>query len=125
MLYRLRRADGGVDRFSAGALIGADGSRRALAVGDVRIDVLDTWSSPRDGTRYPSRWRVAVPDAALELEVTPTLADQELTLAVRYWEGAVRVQGRVEGRPVGGVGYVELVGYGGPGNTRKGATISW
>jgi hypothetical protein len=30
---------------------------------------------------------------------------------VRYWEGAVRVEGSVGGRPIGGHGYVELVGY--------------
>jgi predicted secreted hydrolase len=43
--------------------------------------------------------------------VTPRVADQELDLAVRYWEGAVRVEGTADGRPVGGEGYVELVGY--------------
>jgi predicted secreted hydrolase len=121
MLYQLRHADGRADRFSAGGVIAANGSRRPLTVGDFRIEVLDTWSSPRDGTRYPSRWRVAVPGEGVDLEVTPVLADQELTLSVRYWEGAVRVQGR----PAGGVGYVELVGYAGAANTRKGATISW
>ncbi len=125
MLYQLRHADGRADRFSAGGLIAADGSRRPLAAGDFRIEVLDTWSSPRDGTRYPSRWRVTVPREALEVEITPTLGDQELTLPVRYWEGAVRVRGRIGGRPAGGVGYVELVGYASAANTRKGATIAW
>jgi len=125
MLYHLRRADGRPDRFSGGSLIAVDGSSRRLVASEFRIEVLDTWSSPRDGTRYPSRWRVTVPREALEVEVIPRLADQELVLSVRYWEGAVRVQGSVGGRPVGGGGYAELVGYAGPANTRKGATISW
>jgi len=125
MLYQLRHADGRADRFSGGGLIAADGSRRPLAFGDFRIDVLDMWTSPRDATRYPSRWRVAVPREALELEIVPVLADQELALSVRYWEGAVRVSGRFAGRPAAGVGYVELVGYASAANTRKGATISW
>jgi predicted secreted hydrolase len=125
MLYQLRHADGRPDRFSAGGLIAADGSRRPLAAGDFRIEVLDTWSSARDGTRYPSRWRVTVPREALEVEIAPTLGDQELTLSVRYWEGAVRVRGRMRGRPAAGVGYVELVGYASAANTRKGATIAW
>jgi len=43
--------------------------------------------------------------------LTPLLRDQELDLAVRYWEGAVRVEGTADGRPLGGSGYVELVGY--------------
>ena len=46
--------------------------------------------------------------------MTPLVADQELDLAVRYWEGAVRVNGTADGRPVGGSGYVELVGYAAP-----------
>ena len=43
--------------------------------------------------------------------VTPLLRDQELDLAVRYWEGAVRVQGAAGGRALQGSGYVEPVGY--------------
>lgn len=111
MLYQLRRADGTADGFSGGSLVGVDGSSRRLSLGDFRIDVRETWTSPRDGTRYPSRWRVTVPSEALELDVVPRLPDQELVLAVRYWEGAVRADGRAGGRPVGGMGYVELVGY--------------
>jgi predicted secreted hydrolase len=43
--------------------------------------------------------------------VSPVLAEQELNLAVRYWEGAVDVSGTRDGRRVTGVGYVELTGY--------------
>jgi predicted secreted hydrolase len=43
--------------------------------------------------------------------ITPLFSDQELDLAVRYWEGAVSVAGTADGRPLGGAGYVELVGY--------------
>jgi predicted secreted hydrolase len=49
---------------------------------------------------------------ALDLEITPRLADQELIVGTRYWEGAVRVEGTAAGRPITGRGYVELVGYG-------------
>ena len=62
--------------------------------------------------RYPSRWRLAIPAAGLSLEITPRLADQELIVGTRYWEGAVRVEGTAAGRPIAGRGYVELVGYG-------------
>jgi predicted secreted hydrolase len=125
MLYQLRRADGTADRFSAGSLVGVDGASRPLGREDFRIDVRATWTSPRDGTRYPSRWRVTVPSEALELEIVPRLADQELVLAVRYWEGAVRVDGRAGGRPMGGAGYVELVGYARDTGMPRRATISW
>lgn len=111
MLYRLRQRDGGVASASQGTLVARDGTTRALERDAVEVEVLDRWTSPRDGTRYPMRWRLRVPIAGLDLVVTPLLLDQELDVAVRYWEGAVRVEGQAEGRPVGGGGYVELVGY--------------
>ena len=114
MLYRLRRADGSADRLSSGSLVHADGGSRHLGLEDFRIEVLDTWSSPRGAARYPSRWRVTLPSEGLDLEVVPRLADQELALAVRYWEGAVRVTGRSSRGPLAGAGYVELVGYASP-----------
>jgi len=111
MLYQLRRADGSAGRFSSGSLVNVDGTSRHLGLADFRIDVRETWSSPRDGTRYPSRWQVTVPAESLDLDVVPRLPGQELALAVRYWEGAVRVAGHARGRPIAGAGYVELVGY--------------
>jgi predicted secreted hydrolase len=109
MLHRLRRADGAVDPASFGSLIERDGTVRALGAAEVQVDVLGHWTSPRGGTRYPARWRLRVPSAALDLEVEPLLADQELDVTVRYWEGAVRARGTTDGR-----GYVELTGYAEP-----------
>jgi predicted secreted hydrolase len=112
MVYRLRRRDGTADARSSGALIAVDGATRSLGPGDVTLEALDHWTSPRSRVRYPSRWRLAIPGAALSLEITPRLADQELIVGTRYWEGAVRVEGAAAGRPIAGRGYVELVGYG-------------
>jgi len=111
MFYLLRRRDGAIDPFSAGTLVAADGTTRALAPGDVRVETLAHWTSPRSGVRYPARWRLSVPSAALRLEIEPRLADQELIVGTRYWEGAVAVTGAAAGRPIAGQGYVELVGY--------------
>jgi predicted secreted hydrolase len=61
MLYRLRRADGAVDPASFGSLIERDGAVRTLGVGEVQVDVLGHWTSPRGGRyralalRVPSR----------------------------------------------------------------------
>jgi predicted secreted hydrolase len=47
--------------------------------------------------------------------ITPEVLDQELdtrvTTGVIYWEGANRVSGTLNGRPVSGAAYVELTGY--------------
>ena len=113
MFYLLRRRDRAVDPFSAGTLVTADGTTRALEPRDVRVETLAHWTSPRSGVRYPARWRLSVPSAALRLEIEPRLANQELIVGTRYWEGAVAVTGSAAGRPIAGQGYVELVGYGG------------
>jgi predicted secreted hydrolase len=112
MVYRLRRRDGTVDPFSAGTLVEADGTTRRLEAGDVRVDVLAHWTSPHSGVRYPGRWRVSVPAEGLRLEIEPRVADQELRVGTRYWEGAVNVTGSGARGQIAGKGYVELVGYG-------------
>ncbi|RJS18381.1 carotenoid 1,2-hydratase [Corallococcus sp. H22C18031201] len=110
MEYQLRREDGTADPYSAGLWIPPTGEPVRLTREDVKLEVLDTWRSPR-GATYPSRWRVQVPKRRLDLTVTPRLADQELVLSFRYWEGAVSLEGTREGQPVKGRGYVELTGY--------------
>lgn len=111
MVYRLRSRDGGTDPASAGTLVEADGRARSLGVDDFMLDSLDHWSSPRGDARYPSRWRLRVPSAAIDVEITPEIADQELDLAFRYFEGAARVSGTSGSMPVSGHGHVELTGY--------------
>jgi predicted secreted hydrolase len=112
MFYSLRDRDGAQDPESAGTWVDAHGHARALARGDLRIEVLAHWDD-RSGARYPSRWRLLAPALGLDLTVQPILADQELLTSPRYWEGAVDVAGTRAGRAIGGRGYVELVGYAG------------
>lgn len=110
MLYLMREAGGPVD-YAAGTLIGTEGEALHLRMDDFDVDVLEHWTSPETGARYPSRWRVRLPAAELELEVQSLAADQEnrsrLPGGVYYWEGAVVVSGTETGR-----GFVELAGYG-------------
>ena len=107
MLYRLRRADGTTDPFSAGSLVAVDGTLVRLGADDFAIAAIGQWRAD-DGVAYPSGWRLRVPAHGLDLAVTPVVADQELRLSVRYWEGAVDVAGSAGGR-----GYAELTGYAG------------
>lgn len=110
MYYGLRRDDGAADPRSRGSLVAPDGTKTELLPGDVRLEVLDTWESPRGGT-YPARWRLRSERHGIDLEVVPLVADQELDASIRYWEGAVRAAGTRGGREVTGHGYVELTGY--------------
>jgi predicted secreted hydrolase len=110
MFYSLRRRDGRRDAHSAGTWVAPDGAVRALGSADVAIGVEGYWMSPRGG-RYPARWTLNVPVLGLAVDLRPVLADQELDGRPRYWEGAVDVSGRANGRNISGSGYVELVGY--------------
>ena len=107
---------GGVEVLDYGTLVAADGTARHLTGPEFTVAVLGRWQSPRSGASYPSRWRIQLAGEGLTLELTPTLADQELdtstTTGVTYWEGEVTVSGTDrQGRGVSGQGYVELTGY--------------
>ena len=110
MYYQLRRRDGTPSPFTSGILVEADGNTHPLESGDVEVDVINTWTSPRGGT-YPAGWHLRVPSADLDLTITPYVPDQELDVSVRYWEGAVRIEGTHAATPITGNGYVELTGY--------------
>lgn len=111
MFFQLRHQDGSADPVSSGTLVDVDGTTRTIARGDLEISVLDTWRSPQSGARYPARWRLQSRTLGLDLDLKPYVPDQELRLAVTYWEGAVQISGTSSGQPVAGNAYVELTGY--------------
>lgn len=117
MLYRLRQKGGGLEPFSSGTLVEADGRSQHIAYADFDTGPTGEWRSPRTGGRYPSGWRLRLPNEGIELTLSPTLPDQELVVnsmgGLAYWEGSVRVTGKSAGKPVTGQGYVELTGYAG------------
>ncbi|HEX4268390.1 MAG TPA: lipocalin-like domain-containing protein [Steroidobacteraceae bacterium] len=112
MFYSLRDRNGAQDPYSAGTWIDSEGHTRPLSRDSTRIRVLSYWTDA-GGTRYPARWRLAIPMLGLDVTIHPMLADQELVTSPRYWEGSVDVSGSRAGRPVAGRGYVELAGYAG------------
>jgi len=114
MLSRMREKAGGVSPFSSGTLVTRDGKAQSLSSQDFVIEETAHWTSPASGARYPSRWRVHVSRASLDVEVVPVLAGQELvtdkSTRVTYWEGACDVTPPGAGTPIGRA-YVELTGY--------------
>ena len=111
MWYRLRLRDGSSDPWSRGCFVASNGDSQRLLPANVTASPIGEWVAPDGGAAYPARWRLRCSDPALDLEVTPLLAAQELHTLVRYWEGAVGVQGTRGGRPVSGRGYLEMTGY--------------
>ncbi len=98
-----------------GTLVDADGSVTHLPRDAFEIELTGEWTSPDTGATYPAGWRIAIPGEELEIDLEPTVADQELdtrgTTGVVYWEGSQRVTATRAGATLGGEGYVELTGY--------------
>jgi predicted secreted hydrolase len=112
MLFRLRRQDGSVDRFSAGTFVDSDGRTRHLTARDFTMT-----PGARKWKNYPIEWTVHVPALEIAASLTTRLPQQELTTRMRgmtaYWEGAMEVSGTRAGRPLTGHGYLEMTGYAG------------
>lgn len=127
MLYVIHALDGSL-RYVDGSLVAADGSVELLRTGDFTVTPTASWRSPTTGILYPSGWSVEVPAHALVVSVVPVLPDQELdttrSTGQVYWEGQVTLEGRRDGEPVGGLGYVELTGYAERDATPEAATPS-
>ncbi|MDI7258547.1 MAG: lipocalin-like domain-containing protein [Thermodesulfobacteriota bacterium] len=120
MLYQVRHRDGKIDPYSSGTIIFSDENARHLALKEFQIEVLEQWKSKKSGATYPAKWSLKASTHQIDLILTPTVKDQELitesSTRVTYWEGSVKVEGKYQGNPVKGLGYVELTGYAKPFN---------
>lgn len=120
MLFRIRRADGTVDTHSAGTYVDAQGKAKHLSLQDFQMEPEGRrWMSPETRATYPIEWRIGVPKLGISMEITTELESQELAgrgagFAPNYWEGAITADGKRDGVPVRGVGYLEMTGYDGP-----------
>jgi predicted secreted hydrolase len=98
-----------------GTVVTASGTRH-LGADDFEVTAVGRWRSPATGISYPAAWRIKLPTERLVVDLTPTVAAQELdtrpTSGVVYWEGSQRVTATRDGKPVSGDAYVELTGYG-------------
>ena len=115
MVYQLRDENGRPSEFSSGTWVEKDGTSTQLKREDFIVKVLDRWKSPKTDVLYPSSWKISVPSRNFEVEVNPTVQEQELTTDkttyVTYWEGRCRFKGTLREAPVQGDAYTELVGY--------------
>lgn len=93
-------------------VIDAKGNRSVYK--ELEFESLDVWQSSQTFYDYPTRWRCVVPGAGIELDVRAVFEDQEvITLLSKssFWEGRVEVEGKIRGKTVKGVGFVERSGF--------------
>jgi len=110
MYYQMRKNDGTPDIFSKGVFVDETGSSQLIKKDAVVLKVTGYWESP-DGEKYPSGWNLRIPSKEIDLKITPTVKNQLMDVAIRYWEGSVKIEGTKSGSKTTGRGYVELTGY--------------
>lgn len=110
MYYQMRKKDGTADVFSKGVFVDEKGASQLITKDSVVLKVTDYWLSPT-GEKYPSGWKLQIPSKEINLKITPAVKNQLMDVAVRYWEGSVKIEGTKNGNRVNGRGYVELTGY--------------
>jgi predicted secreted hydrolase len=118
MFYQIRNQNVKINPYSSGTMIFPDGTHLYLPLEAFQIEVLEKWRSKKSGAVYPSQWRIRIPHSQIDLLLTPFVKDQELitkeSTRVTYWEGSVKIEGKYQGNPIKGLGYVELTGYAKP-----------
>ncbi len=111
MFYRLRLEDGSIDTASAGVWVDAEGRTTRLGVDDVQLEPTRFWRSSDTDSRYPIAWEVSIDSMDLQLQIEAIIPNQLWNSRLTYWEGAMKVTGKLDNQPIGGLGYVELTGY--------------
>ena len=60
-------------------------------------------------------WKLRIDPLELDLTLTPSMEEAEFALSafipMVYWDGSVGAKGTRNGVPVGGRGFVEMLGY--------------
>lgn len=100
MAFRLR----GTTDFTSGTWISPDGQSSALSNGTIEVEPLTI--TDVKGSDIPTKWRLSIPDKALNVEVSAINTQAFMETTFPYWEGPVSVSGSHVGK-----GYLEMTGY--------------
>ena len=95
-------------------MMGADGS--IYHTTDIELEATDSWMSPETDQVYGMTWTLRETKRDLDLGIQTRFPQQEIILLKdvpaytwQIWEGGTTVSGEIDGSPVSGIGYAELV----------------
>ncbi|OED39653.1 hypothetical protein AB833_14760 [Chromatiales bacterium (ex Bugula neritina AB1)] len=108
MYYQLRSRNGGRDPQSYAVEVGREGEKRILPLNQITLEVTRWWKSD-SGSNYPVAGVLRRADTGEVIHYKPLIDNQELSLTIQYWEGAIQLTNG-DGEPIG-TGYLELTGY--------------
>ncbi|MDW2124997.1 MULTISPECIES: lipocalin-like domain-containing protein [Vibrio] len=104
VVFQLRDSKTGQASYSSARLMQQDGAGIAISQKDIQLKA--TKQTEIQGRKYPTQWRVSIPNQQIELTVSALNPNAKMPLSVPYWEGPVRIDGSHSG-----TGYMELTGY--------------
>ncbi|MDZ7625712.1 MAG: lipocalin family protein, partial [Ignavibacteriaceae bacterium] len=99
------------DVFSKGVWVDQSGQSQLIEKEDVVLEVTGSLGKSgtgreichQDGTcRFHGK--------EIDLKITPAVKNQLMDVAIRYWEGSVKIEGTKSNTDIRGRGYVELTG---------------
>ncbi|CAM4021736.1 lipocalin-like domain-containing protein [Pseudoalteromonas byunsanensis] len=102
MLFCIRDAQQNYD-YCSGTRIDEQGQATLIPKQDIRLHALQHITI--DGKKYPSQWKVELPNSSAVL-IESITKNSLNKLSIPYWEGRVRASGGFNG-----IGYAELAGY--------------
>ncbi len=93
------------------SMLGPRGTSRHAARAEF-IPGARRWKSRETKAEYPLEWTIRIPEWDADLRVSGMVDDGEMVFgAINYWEGPVKISGRLGSRRVTGLGFMELAGY--------------
>ncbi len=115
MLFVMRSENATTAPFVRATWISSSGTTRSIEPDDIILQQVETWTSPETHATYPSRWKLTLVSLGIHVTIDPVLANQEMVTkdssGIVYYEGAIDITGTDSGKPIRGVGYVEMTGY--------------
>ncbi len=108
MAFQLRGGGAEGGDYRSGTWISPDGEPVALAPDEIAMTPLDTRQAA--GREVPTRWRLEIPRAGLDMIVEAPHAERWMETSVPYWEGEVSARDAESGE-YQGIGYLEMTGY--------------
>lgn len=78
-----------------------------------RIELLPgktKYENKKTGSEYRLEYKINIPAFGLTIKTSPLKKEQEMVFeTIKYWEGGIKIKGKMNGQSVSGLGFCELV----------------
>lgn len=88
-----------------------DHNGRTKTTGELEITPMrTTYQNNKTGSFYNLDYKIKIPSFNLDINIAPLKRDQEMVFeTIKYWEGGVKIKGKMNNKNVSGFGFAELL----------------